>query len=96
MARSVREERPASTRPSARWTDAAPHLVALRGRAAEGAERVLPATGGLTVSLQVKILLSYLVVGAVLLFAVPLVFEHVTNRLLGGTIVVALTTPVPP
>ncbi|WP_176065420.1 methyl-accepting chemotaxis protein [Anaeromyxobacter diazotrophicus] len=94
MARSVREERPASTRPSARWTDAAPHLVALRGRAAEGGERAAPPAAGLTVSLQVKILLSYLVVGAVLLFAVPLVFEHVPNRLLGGTIIVALTLAI--
>ncbi len=92
MARSTGDDR-ASTRPSARWTDSAPHLVALRGRAAEGVTRPRAAPG-FTISLQIKILLSYLVVGAVLLFAVPVIFEHVPNRLAGGAVVIGLTLAI--
>ena len=91
MARSTRDERLASTRPSARWTDSAPHLVAVRGRAAEGMARSPAVHGGLTVSWQSKILLSYVVVGTVLLFAVPLISEHARPRILGGPLVIALT-----
>jgi methyl-accepting chemotaxis protein len=40
-----------STRPSARWQDA-PHLVAVRGRAAAEPPRPAPPAAGLTVSLQ--------------------------------------------
>ena len=93
MARSTGDER-ASTRPSARWTDSAPHLVALRGRAAEGMTRSQAAPAGFTISLQIKILLSYLVVGAVLLFAVPAIFDHVPDRLAGGAIVIGLTLAI--
>ncbi len=88
------KERLASTRPSARWTDTAPHLVAVRGRAAEAVARSSSAPGGLTASLQVKILLSYLVVGAVLLFAVPEVFERVPSRVGAGALVIGLTLAI--
>ena len=91
MARSKRDERPASTRPSARWTDSAPHLVAMRGRAAEGAARPVAVVGGLTVSLQFKILLSYLLMGGVLLFAVPAISGYVRSPVLGAALVLALT-----
>ncbi|BDG03470.1 methyl-accepting chemotaxis protein [Anaeromyxobacter oryzae] len=79
-----------STRPSARYSDA-PHLVAVRGRAAEPALRPAPAAGGLTVSLQTKILTSYFIVGGVLLFAVPLVQERVQSRAVEVVIVLGLT-----
>jgi methyl-accepting chemotaxis protein len=92
--RRTREERTISTRPSARWTDTAPHLVAVRGRAAEAATRPSPPARGLTLSLQLKILLSYVVLGAVLLFAVPAVFERIRNSVAAGAIVVGLTLAV--
>ena len=87
-----REERPPSTRPSARGLDASPHLVALRGRAAEPSPRPAPpARPPLSASLRSKILVSYLVLGAVLLFAVPAVFARVESRLAGGALVLGLT-----
>ncbi len=91
MARGTRDERLASTRPSARWVDTAPHIVAMRGRAAEAAARPQAASRGLTASLQVKILFSYLVVGVVLLFAVPGVHVAVSNPFLAGGLVLCLT-----
>jgi methyl-accepting chemotaxis protein len=94
VARSTRDERLASTRPSARWTDASPHLVAVRGRAAEAMARSSAAPAGLTVSLQVKILLSYLVIGVALLFLVPEVFERVHSRAAAGAIVIGLTLAI--
>ena len=98
MARSRGEDRLQSTRPSARYPDA-PHLVALRGRVSEPALRPAPPPGGLTVSLQTKILGSYLVVGLVLLFLVPAVqgFVHgrvpgeLGSRIAGGAIILCLT-----
>jgi methyl-accepting chemotaxis protein len=89
VSRPTREDR-LSTRPSARFQDA-PHLVAVRGRAAEPAPRAAPERSGATVSLQTKILVSYLIVGGVLLFAVPLVEAQVPNRLAGAGVVLALT-----
>jgi methyl-accepting chemotaxis protein len=90
VARPSREERSPSTRPSARWADA-PHLVAVRGRAAENpALRTSPAPSELTVSLQSKILVSYLIVGGVLLFAVPPVLER-TNAFAAAAIILAGT-----
>ncbi len=79
-----------STRPSARYSDA-PHLGAVRGRAAEPALRPAPAAGGLTVSLQTKILISYFIVGGVLLYAVPLVQERVHSRAGEVVSILALT-----
>jgi len=93
LARGRRDERLSSTRPSARWSDSAPHLVAVRGRAAEAALPP-PPESGLAISLQLKVLFSYLVVGVVLLFAVPLIFAYVPSRLLGGAIVLALTLAI--
>jgi methyl-accepting chemotaxis protein len=90
VARGPRDERITSTRPSARWQDA-PHLVAVRGRAAEQPPRAPPPAGGLTVSLQTKILVSYLIVGGILVFAVPFIQARVQNVALGGTIVLLLT-----
>ncbi|ABS28642.1 methyl-accepting chemotaxis protein [Anaeromyxobacter sp. Fw109-5] len=89
MPRAGRDER-LSTRPSARWQDA-PHLVAVRGRAAEAAPRVAPAAAGRSVSLERKILFSYLVVGAVLLFAVPEIRERIQSPVVAGLAVLALT-----
>ncbi|HYG69997.1 MAG TPA: methyl-accepting chemotaxis protein, partial [Anaeromyxobacteraceae bacterium] len=90
MARKSREERSPSTRPSARWADA-PHLVAMRGRAAETPPpRPPPATSELTVSLQSKILVSYLIVGGVLLFAVPPILQR-TNVAAASAIILCLT-----
>ncbi|HYQ79869.1 MAG TPA: methyl-accepting chemotaxis protein, partial [Anaeromyxobacteraceae bacterium] len=90
MARGVSGDRP-STRPSARWSDTSPHLVALRGRAAEAPSRPLPtSSGALTVSLQVKILVSYLIMGVVLLFAIPAISARVP-ALGAAAIVLGLT-----
>ncbi|WP_242347109.1 methyl-accepting chemotaxis protein [Anaeromyxobacter terrae] len=89
MSRASRDER-LSTRPSARWQDA-PHLVALRGRAAEAAPRATPPLAGVPVSLEKKILFSYLIVGAVLLFAVPEIRERVQSPLVAALAVLALT-----
>jgi methyl-accepting chemotaxis protein len=88
--RSRGDDRPASTRPSARYTDA-PHLVALRGRAAEPTLRPAPRAPGLEFSLQTKILGGYLVVGLVLLLAVPLVDRWVQNPLYDGAIILPAT-----
>ncbi|HET9552735.1 MAG TPA: methyl-accepting chemotaxis protein [Anaeromyxobacteraceae bacterium] len=88
MARS-RDER-LSTRPSARGQDA-PHLVAVRGRAAETPLRPPPEPSGLTASLQTKLLVSYLLVGVVLVFAVPFIGDRVSNPAAAGAIVLGLT-----
>jgi methyl-accepting chemotaxis protein len=79
-----------STRPSARFSDA-PHLVALRGRAAEPALRPAPTASGLEFSLQTKILGGYFIVGVVLLVAVPLINRWVDNPVLGGAFVLPVT-----
>jgi methyl-accepting chemotaxis protein len=63
----------------------------VRGRAAEAPPRPPPAAGGLTVSLQTKVLFSYLVVGGVLFFAVPFVQERVASGALGAATVLMLT-----
>ncbi len=89
MARGTRDDRLTSTRPSARWQDA-PHLVALRGRAAEPPPRPSPSAGGLTASLQTKVLVSYLIVGGVLVFAVPFIQDRVSSAALGAAIVLLL------
>jgi methyl-accepting chemotaxis protein len=65
--------------------------VALRGRAAEPPPRPPPSAGGLTASLQTKVLVSYLIVGGVLVFAVPFIEERVSSAVLGGAIVLLLT-----
>jgi methyl-accepting chemotaxis protein len=90
VARGTRDDRITSTRPSARWQDA-PHLVAVRGRAAETPLRPAGTLAGFTVSLQTKILVSYLIVGGVLFFAVPKVDANVENTILGGAVVLLLT-----
>jgi methyl-accepting chemotaxis protein len=79
-----------STRPSARWQDA-PHLVAVRGRAAEAPLRPPPESTGPMASLQVKLLVSYLIVGGVLFFAVPFIDERIPNPLAAGAAVLVLT-----
>ena len=89
MARGTRDDWLTSTRPSARWQDA-PHLVALRGRAAEPPPRPSPSAGGLTASLQTKVLVSYLIVGGVLVFAVPFIQDRVSSAALGAAIVLLL------
>ena len=90
MARAPREERITSTRPSARWQDA-PHLVAMRGRAASEPAPAAPPRERLTVSLQTKILVSYLFVGLILVFALPTIQDRVESRVLGGAILLLLT-----
>ncbi len=90
MARGTRDERITSTRPSARWGDA-PHLVAMRGRAAEPAIRPPPQAAGLTVSLQTKILVSYLIVGVILFFAIPSIQARVQSVVVAGLIALLLT-----
>jgi methyl-accepting chemotaxis protein len=89
VARAGRDDRIQSTRPSARWQDA-PHLVALRGRAAEPPPRPGPAAG-FTFSLQVKILVGYLIVGGVLFVLVPLIHEHVPQLWASGLVVLGVT-----
>jgi methyl-accepting chemotaxis protein len=86
----TRADEPLSTRPSARFSDA-PHLVALRGRAAEPALRPAPLASGLEFSLQTKILGGYFVVGVVLLVAVPLINRWIENPWLGGVIILPAT-----
>lgn len=87
-----REERLSKIRPSARSLDAAPHLVALRGRAPEAPSRpVAPPPRAYVVSLRSKILVSYLVIGVVVLFATPVISAHVPSRLAAGGLVIGLT-----
>ena len=94
MPKSIREDRP-STRPSARWQDSSPHLVALRGRPAEAQARPAQGSGGaITVSLQTKILVSYVILGVILLFAVPAVFARVSNAPAAGAITIGLTLAI--
>ena len=91
MSRNRGDERPQSTRPSARALDA-PHLVALRGRAAEPALRPPPASAsGLTVSLQAKILGSYVMVGLALLVGYPFIHDWVKNPFAAGALVLAMS-----
>ncbi len=90
MARAPRDERITSTRPSARWQDA-PHLVAMRGRAGAEPTHAAPPQGGMNVSLQTKILVSYLIVGFILVFALPAIQDRVESRVLGGAILLILT-----
>jgi methyl-accepting chemotaxis protein len=89
----TREERSASTRPSARGLDGAPHLVALRGRAPEAPSRPFTAASRPppSVSLRSKVLGSYLVLGLALSFAVPVISTHVPSRLAGAGLVLVLT-----
>ena len=95
MARGNRDDRP-TTRPSARWTDSAPHLVALRGRPAERDLQAAAPAPGRSVSLQIKLLVSYLILGVILLFAIPLVFDRLLpgRPVSAGAVVVALTVAV--
>ena len=90
MARAGRDDRIQSTRPSARWQDA-PHLVALRGRASEPPPRPGPAALGFTFSLQVKILVGYLIVGGVLFVLVPVLNAHVPHLWASGLAVLGVT-----
>src|SRR5207244_660739 len=85
-----------STRPSSRWTEkTAPHIVALRGKPAEAPMRLSEPTGrALTISLQTKILLSYLILGSVLLFAVPRILALLVNVYLAGAVILCLTLVV--
>ncbi len=87
-----REERSLSTRPSARWQSSAPHLVALRGRPADLPSRPVPSgPRAVTVSLQTKILVSYVILGLSLLAVIPAVFSWVPSRLGAGAVVVGFT-----
>jgi len=92
VARQSREDRLQSTRPSARWQDA-PHLVALRGRSSgePPAPRPPSSAPGFTFKLQSKILTGYVIVGAVLLFAVPFILQQSNNPVIGGVLVLLLT-----
>ncbi len=94
MSRSIREDRP-STRPSARGQDSAPHLVALRGRPSERELRTPTPAPGRSVSLQTKLLVSYLILGIILLFAIPVVEALVpVSRLGAGAVILGLTVAV--
>jgi methyl-accepting chemotaxis protein len=88
----MREDRIASTRPSARGGETAPHLVAVRGRSRDVPQHALrPPRPRAYFALQNKILVSYLVLGAVLMMAVPAIFAAVPNRFLAGGLVIGLT-----
>src|SRR5262249_27651688 len=101
VARSPRDDRFGSSRPSARWTEkTAPHIVALRGRPGPRLgmpagepfiELSEPAAGRITISLQTKILVSYVILGAALLFAVPQLLERIRNPFAAGAVVLLLT-----
>ena len=65
--------------------------MALRGRAAEPALRPAPPTSGLEFSLQTKILGGYLIVGLVLLVAVPLIDRWIESPVAAGAIVLPIT-----
>ena len=94
MSRSLRDER--STRPSARGGDDAPYLVALRGRAPDRELRTAAPAPGRSVSLQTKLLVSYLILGVILIFAIPLVEEHLVrgSRFGAGAVILGLTLAV--
>ncbi len=74
--------------------DPAPHLLALRGRPVETPLPLRPPDTAVTVSLQTKILVSFLAVGLVLLFAVPVVFERVQGRIAAGAVILGLTLAI--
>ncbi|MCX5732130.1 MAG: methyl-accepting chemotaxis protein, partial [Deltaproteobacteria bacterium] len=79
MSRSLRQDRP-SNRPPAQGKDTPPHLVALRGRSPDRELRAPSPASARGVSLQTKLLVSYVILGVFLLFATTLVKE----RLLPG------------
>jgi methyl-accepting chemotaxis protein len=92
VARGSRDDRIPSTRPSARGLDTAPYLVALRGRPADApANLVSPQSSPVTISLQIKILFSYVILGGALLFAMPVVASFLPNRIASGTVILGLT-----
>ncbi|HTP51633.1 MAG TPA: HAMP domain-containing methyl-accepting chemotaxis protein [Anaeromyxobacteraceae bacterium] len=94
MSRSIREDRP-STRPSARGADSAPHLIALRGRPAERELKAVTPLSRRSVSLQTKLLVSYLILGVILLFAIPFVQAYlVASRVGAGAVILGLTLAV--
>jgi methyl-accepting chemotaxis protein len=74
--------------------DPAPHLLALRGRPTETPLPLRPPATAVTVSLQTKILVSYVVLGLVMLFAVPMVAERVQGRIAAGATILVLTLAV--
>ncbi|HEY7725219.1 MAG TPA: methyl-accepting chemotaxis protein, partial [Anaeromyxobacteraceae bacterium] len=91
MARSPKEDR--NERPSARG-GSAPHLLALRGRPAlTPPPRPLPASA-VSVSLQTKILVSYVVLGVVLYLVVPELQARLASRAAAAALVVGVTLAV--
>jgi methyl-accepting chemotaxis protein len=88
VARSQRDDR---QRPSARAGESAPHLLALRGRPSEAPLPRPPIVSDVTVSLQTKILVSYLVLGAVLFLAIPAILAGVPNRISAAVASLGLT-----
>src|SRR5205823_12865900 len=49
------------------------------------------ASSPLTVSLQTKILASYLIVGGALLFAMPEIYERISNRYAASALILGIT-----
>jgi len=92
VSRSLRQDRP-SNRPPARGQDTPPHLVALRGRPPDRDLRAPAPPPGRSVSLQTKLLLSYVSLGVFLLFATPIVQDRLLpgRPLVADAVLVALT-----
>ncbi len=92
MSRSLRQDRP-SNRPPARGQDTPPHLVALRGRPPDRDLRAPSPPPGRSVSLQTKLLLSYVSLGVFLLFATPIVKGRLLpdRPIVADAVLVALT-----
>jgi methyl-accepting chemotaxis protein len=92
VSRSLRQDRP-SNRPPAHGQDTPPHLVALRGRTPDRDLRAPSTSPGRSVSLQTKLLLSYVILGVFILFATPLVKERFLpgRPLVADAVLVALT-----
>jgi methyl-accepting chemotaxis protein len=91
MAPPSRDDRLTSTRPSARWQDA-PHLVAMRGRAVpEGIRPPAAWRRTLTVSLQTKILGSYLILGGALVVLIPFVKGKIESAWLEAVVLLGCT-----
>ncbi len=92
MSRSLRQDRP-SSRPTAHGQDTPPHLVALRGRSPDRDLRAPSPPPGRSVSLQTKLLVSYVILGAFLLVAIPVVQERLLpgRTLVADAVILALT-----
>ena len=93
MSRSLRQDRPSSRLP-AHGQDTPAHLVALRGRVPDRDLRPPPPPPSRAISLQTKLLVSYVLLGAFLVGAVPLVQRVLGDRIFLADVILLVLTLV--